>query len=206
MASDRSRLLFTWQGLVDGQDIIKFREESYSVEHESKLPIRDIRFDARRPLRAEYFPVRLVKLSGRGKVDILRQGDAFNRYTLVVRVDDRHIGGAGFYKLAVYATHRPAEDRAVFSVFAEVDRDLGLDVAGFAVRRWSRSPGGEGGLKYAFPLGRPVDPAARYRLRVVRGKGTVRLEMPTADRKWFRILVSDPDPGPSGYILELLPE
>jgi hypothetical protein len=202
---EAANLLFTWEGSVDGRDTLKFRGSECLLEHEAHRPVRQMKFRAVRPIDPTAFPVLIRKEQGRGIIEIIRQGDEFNAFTLVVRVDDQHLGGAGFYKFSAYRDLSRVPERVILSLYAEVDDEAVIEIAGRLVT--PRPLGGRGvlSIKYDFPADRPVRPEDRYELRILRGRGEVALLPPGRSPAAVRILILDKDKGSSAYILELIP-
>ncbi len=198
-------LLFRWEGMVDGRDILKFRGNECLLEHEALRPVQQMKFKAIRPIDPTAFPVWIRKEQGRGNIEIIRQGDEFNAYTLVVRVDDQHFGGAGFYRFSAYRDRSRVPDRVFLSLYAEVDDEAVIEVSGRQVT--PRPLGGSGvlSIKYDFPADRPVLPEDRYELQVLRGRGEVTLLPSGPSAQAVRIRILDKDKGSSISILELIP-
>lgn len=201
--SSAAELLFRWEGMVDGRDTLKFRGSECLLEHEALRPVRQMKFQSFRPIDPTAFPVWIRKEQGRGNIEIIRQGDEFNAYTLVVRVDDQHLGGAGFYRFSAYRDRSRVPDRVILSLYAEVDDEAVIEISGRQVT--PRPLGGHGvlSLKYDFPADRPVFPEERYELRVLRGRGEASLLPPGPSPAAVRIRIQDKDKGSSIYILEL---
>jgi hypothetical protein len=204
-AKPKADRLFTWEGRVDGRDTLKFRNRECLLEHEAHQPVQGMRFQPFRPIDPTAFPVTIVKEQGRGKVEIIRQGDEFNAYTLVVRVDDQHFGGAGFYRFSAYRDLSQVPERVALSLYAKVDDEAIVEISGNRVvpQPW----GGSGVLafKYDCPDGRGVQPGEKYLLRVLRGRGEVELLPPATPSGPLRIRIRDKSKGSSVYVLELLP-
>lgn len=198
-----SDLLFRWEGMVDGRDTLKFRGRECLLEHEAHRPVRQMKFESFRPIDPTAFPVWIRKEQGRGKLEVIRQGDEFNAYTLMVRVDDLHHGGAGFYRFSAYRDRSRVPERAILSLYAEVDDEAVIEVVGRQVT--PRPSGGRGvlSIKYAFPADRPILLGERYDLRILRGRGEVTLLPPGSTPAAVRIRILDKDKGSSIYILEL---
>lgn len=200
-----AQLLFTWEGYVDGRDLLKFRGDSCQVEHIENRPIRDMQFQLYHPLDADCFPVVLVKEAGRGKIKLIRQGDRFNRFTLLVEVDDMPYGKAGFYRFSVYRSQPEVGPKPVFRMYAEVDDEAVFvlrghkvtvtDVSGLETRRF----------RYQFLTPRGIDPRGRYRLEVIQGRGQVLLLPPTPGQEDIRIMIRDKSKGSSVYEVALIP-
>ena len=198
-------LLFRWEGMVDGRDTLKFRGRECLLEHEALRPVQQMKFQSIRPIDPTAFPVSIRKEQGRGNIEIIRQGDEFNAYTLVLRVDDRHFGGAGFYRFSAYRDRSRVPDRVLLSLYAEVDDEAVIEVSGRQVT--PRPFGGSGvlSIKYTFPADRPVLPGEKYDLRILRGRGEVTLLPRGPSIPAVRIRILDKDKGSSIYILELTP-
>lgn len=198
-------LLFTWDGEVDGRDILIFREGRCTLEHEKNLPIRHMRFHSYHPLEAASFPVFLVKQQGRGEVRIIRQGDDLNGYTLLVRVDDLHFGGAGRYRFSAYRTGPATSGEPVFYLYAEVEdaAEYEIDVGRAQVRQLKES--GAGKFKYFFRDERPIPTDRNFDLRIIRGRGTVTLTALPSGRVGVRLRIEDPPAGSAVYELALAP-
>jgi hypothetical protein len=198
-------LLITWEGLVDGLDLIKFHRDQTWVDHQSHRPARDIHCTINEPLAAVYFPVVLVQEEGRGRARIIGQGDSFNAYTLLVEVDDTAFGGAGRYRFSIYAAPEPPPPAPLFQLFAEVDDDIMVSITGnrVSVHKLSGRPTGQ--LKYYFARPEGLDPSGNYVLRVIEGRGTAELLPPEGAPRAVRIRIQDPAKGSAPYQLMLLP-
>jgi hypothetical protein len=83
---------FRWRGRVDGSDHILLRGGEVSINHLQNNPIRDASYDLPQPLPARNLEVRLTKIRGRGKVEILNQPSAWNNYTVTVLIEDTQSG------------------------------------------------------------------------------------------------------------------
>ena len=88
---------FRWRGRVDGSDHIMLRGSQVSVKHLQYNPIRDASYDLSQPLPARNVEVRLNRLRGRGRIEIVNQPAAWNNYTVTVLVDDPD-GGSDSYE------------------------------------------------------------------------------------------------------------
>jgi|GEM_PF-903796 len=200
-----SALLVTWSGQVDGLDLIKFREREWWVEQRSHRPAEDVRCRFHRPLRADDFPVVLFPEQGRGRIRIIRQGDAINAFTLLVEVDDTAFGGTGPYRFSVYANPAPRKAAPAFQLFAEVDDDVVFSIRHDRVTAYKISGQPVGSLKYYFARSGGLDPGTDYVLQVIEGRGTVEL-LPREDEGGeVRIRIQDPAKGSAPYQLALLP-
>lgn len=200
-----ARLLFTWEGLVDGRDLLKFRGDRCLVEHERDRDIQAMRFRSYHPLDPWVFPVIVVRETGRGKLEVIRQGDRWNAFTLVVRVDDLATGGAGRFWFSAYQGKRERGEAPVLSVYAEVDDEARLEIVGAMLR--ARPEGGAGvrDLKYMFRDATGLDPGGAYRLQQVQGRGEAVLAGDGSAGDPYRIVVRDKAAGSSLYVLELYP-
>jgi hypothetical protein len=204
-ARPESALLLTWEGLVDGLDLIKFHQDQTWVNHQSHRPVRDIRCEFREPLAAVHFPVVLHPEEGRGRVRIIRQGDLLNAYTLLVEIDDTAFGGAGRYRFSIYAAPDPPPSPPAFQMFAEVDDDVVVSITGNRLSVYKISGRPMGQLKYYFARPEGLDPAKNYVLRVVEGRGTAELLPREETTREVRIRIQDPAKGSATYQLMLLP-
>jgi hypothetical protein len=200
-----SGLLFTWDGEVDGRDILIFREGRCTLEHERNLPIRHMRFHSYHPLEAASFPVILVKQQGRGEVRIIRQGDDLNGFTLLVRVDDLHFGGAGRYRFSAYRAGSAVSGEPVFYLYAEVEDavEYEIDIGRAQVRQLNESSAGK--FKYFFRDEQPIPMNRNFDLRMIRGRGTVTLTALPPDRTGVRLRIEDQPAGSAVYELALVP-
>lgn len=198
-----ARLLFTWEGLVDGRDLLKFRGDRCLVEHERDRDIQAMRFQSFHPLDPWVFPVIVVRETGRGKLEVIRQGDRWNAFTLVVRVDDLATGGAGRFRFSAYQGKRERGVPPVLSVYAEVDDEARLEIDGATLR--ARPEGGAGvrDLKYMFRDPAGLEPGGAYRLQQVQGRGEAALAGDGSAGNPYRIVIRDKAAGSSLYVLEL---
>jgi hypothetical protein len=200
-----ARLLFTWEGRVDGRDVLKFRGDRCLVEHEQLREIEEMKFRSFHPLDPWVFPVIVVREAGRGKVDIIRQGDRWNGFTLMVRVDDLEVGGADRLR---FSAHQGKAERGVppvLSVYAEVDDETWLEIAGAVLVARPAGVAGVRDLKYVFHDSAGLEAGAAYRLRRIHGRGEAELEGDGSRGRPFRIHVRDKAAGSSVYVLEVYP-
>lgn len=200
-----ARLLFTWEGLVDGRDLLKFRGDRCLVEHERDRAIQAMRFQSFHPLDPWVFPVIIVREAGRGKVEVIRQGDRWNAFTLVVRVDDLATGGTGRFRFSAYQGKRERGVPPVLSIYAEVDDEVRLEIVGAMLR--ARPEGGAGvrDLKYMFRDATGLEPGGAYRLQQIHGRGEAALAGDGSAGDPYRITIHDKAAGSSLYVLELYP-
>ncbi|MBN2431070.1 MAG: hypothetical protein JXQ27_06320 [Acidobacteria bacterium] len=204
-ARPASERLFTWAGRVDGLDLLKFQDQHGWVEHESHRPVEEVRCHFLQPLQAGVFPVVLIPERGRGPVRIIRQGDDYNAFTLLVEVDDTAFGGAGPYRFSVYANPSPRDPDPSFQLFAQVDDDVVVGITGNQVTTYKITGRPVGQLKYYFARPEGLDPATDYGLRIIEGRGTAEL-LPREDpRREVRIRIQDPAKGSAPYQLSLHP-
>ncbi len=93
---DRSRRddgRLSWRGRVD--DVAEIRIQGRDIEYRSRSgqPLRDVRATLRgAPLPRHAVSLALDVDRGRGQVMVVQQPNAYNRYTLVLRVVDRRAG------------------------------------------------------------------------------------------------------------------
>ena len=173
-------LIFTWEGVVDGIDWLKFHGDRYWIEHVAHLPIRQIKFDLDRSLDASVFPVLLVKERGRGEISIIRQGEALNGYTLIVEVNDGFPAGADTYRFSVYHDRlTPDSTRRIFQLNAVVDETTTVTIQGekVIVETLSGEPVSE--MKYFFERGEQLASRQRYELLILWAEGQAELEQRT---------------------------
>jgi hypothetical protein len=88
---------FRWRGRVDGSDHILLRGSEVSINHLQYNPIKDASYDLTQPLPARNLELRLNKIRGRGKVEILNQPSAWNNYTATILIEDTQ-GGDDYYE------------------------------------------------------------------------------------------------------------
>jgi hypothetical protein len=81
-----------WRGRVDGSDHIILRGSQVSIKHLQYGQIRDSSYDLSQPLPSRNLDLRLNKLRGRGRVEIVNQPAAWNNYTATILVDDPDAG------------------------------------------------------------------------------------------------------------------
>ena len=91
----------TWEGVVDGSDLIRIRANELSIQHLSARPIRDSSFNFSAPLPSANVPVFLTKMRGRGDVTLVEAPSAWNNYTATVRIDDPE-GGTDSYAFRLH--------------------------------------------------------------------------------------------------------
>ncbi|HMV52016.1 MAG TPA: hypothetical protein PLD20_15230 [Blastocatellia bacterium] len=90
----------SWQGRVDGRDLIYIRGNQLWVDHRDGQAIRETDFRFFRPLPNRQTSVTVRKISGRGSVRLLEQPSPYNNYTAVIQIEDRD-GGSDRYQLEI---------------------------------------------------------------------------------------------------------
>jgi hypothetical protein len=88
---------FRWQGQVDGSDYIRLQGSRVNIQHLEANPIQNDRFSLPEPLPRADLDVNLMRLQGRGRVELVQQPSAANNYTAVVLIDDPE-EGSDFYE------------------------------------------------------------------------------------------------------------
>jgi hypothetical protein len=91
---------FRWQGRVDGSDHIILQGDTVSIRHLQNNPITGATYELSGPLPGVAATLRLNKLQGRGRVEIVNQPAAWNGYSCTVLVDDPD-GGADLYRFEI---------------------------------------------------------------------------------------------------------
>ncbi len=90
-----------WEGRVDGRVRVRVEGDRAEVEVVSGAPVEGARYTAFRPLPAEDLPqLRVRRLRGRGRVQVIEYPSARNGYQLVFEIDDPQ-GGAADYQVEV---------------------------------------------------------------------------------------------------------
>jgi len=97
--SERGRVSgrFRWEGRVDGNDELTLRGDRVSIRHLANNPITDDGYDFVEPLPRRPVNVRLTKLAGRGRVDIVEQPSGRNGWSVKVLIEDPE-GGSDVYR------------------------------------------------------------------------------------------------------------
>ncbi len=88
---------FRWKGKVDGSDWIMLRGDAVTIRHLTDRPIKESSYELPSPLPCEQLTVRLNKLRGRGRVEIIQQPGLFNDCTVIVLLEDPK-GGDDWYE------------------------------------------------------------------------------------------------------------
>jgi hypothetical protein len=89
--------LLRWRGRVDGTEHVILRGNQVTIRHLAHLPVTNTSHDLSAPLPSRAVSVRVHKVRGRGRVELLQQPSSFNRYSATVLVDDID-AGADFYE------------------------------------------------------------------------------------------------------------
>jgi hypothetical protein len=90
----------SWRGRVDGEIEIEIRGSSVRERHLSGQPPFGVRTNSGWSLPRRDVNVRVEKLRGRGRVEVVEQPSARNGYVAVIRINDSQ-GGADDYELEV---------------------------------------------------------------------------------------------------------
>ncbi|HEX9005112.1 MAG TPA: hypothetical protein VGB07_34700 [Blastocatellia bacterium] len=99
-AMPRNSEYVTWRGRVDGETVIRFRNNQALSQTVSGQGAFNERFQFTAPLPSRPVNVNLINSEGRGQVVILEQPSRANNFTVSVRVFDRE-SGAGNYVFAL---------------------------------------------------------------------------------------------------------
>jgi hypothetical protein len=83
---------FRWRGRVDGSDYIMLQGNQVTIRHIEFQSIRDASHELSSPLPQQPVQAQLKKLRGRGTVEIVRQPNAANNYTLTLLIEDQPSG------------------------------------------------------------------------------------------------------------------
>jgi hypothetical protein len=84
--------IFRWRGRVDGSDQIVVKGNRVEIQHLRFNPIRDASYDLPQPIPARNLELRLRKIQGRGRVEIVNQPNSWNDYSVTVLVEDADPG------------------------------------------------------------------------------------------------------------------
>ena len=84
--------LFRWRGRVDGSDQIVLKGDRVSIQHLRFNPIRDASYDFSQPIPARNVDLRLTKIRGRGRIEIVNQPTTWNDYTVTILLEDADPG------------------------------------------------------------------------------------------------------------------
>jgi hypothetical protein len=98
-AQDRAQ--FTWQGEVDGIDILYLQADRLNVQVKEGAPVARQQYHFYDKLPDSRQVARLEVREGRGFVHIIDQPRIENHYTLAVSIEDRQTGSS-FYSIALY--------------------------------------------------------------------------------------------------------
>jgi len=198
-------LLFTWEGQVDGQDLLKFQNDRCWIEHRRHLPITNMNFTIVRHLDEQSFPVILSKDNGRGKIKIIRQGDTLNAFTLLVEIDDLMYGGAGWYRFSVYKQAAQNTPQPVFYLYADVDDDVVIVLDRDSAKIHKVSGQKTKQFKYFFSDPENLDLSLTFQVKIIEGRGEVELLPREADVEEIKIRIVDSAKGSAIYQLALVP-
>jgi hypothetical protein len=94
-----TKLIFYWEGVVDGVEHVEIRGTAATLRHLAFQPARDV-------ISRSYLPITLnqdwqyevIKEIGRGDVTILEQPSPQNNFSLIVEVNDGRAPGAARYR------------------------------------------------------------------------------------------------------------
>jgi len=96
----------SWQGSIDGRDIVKVKRGSYSIEHLAADPMGNIHFTWHNDLPSDQPCIIVVKpLEVRGTVYVMDQPSAENQQTITLYLEDP-APGPSVFKFEVYAINR----------------------------------------------------------------------------------------------------
>jgi hypothetical protein len=86
-----------WRGRVDGSDYVYLSGNRVTIRHIEAGEIQDSSHDLGSPLPARAVDVRLNRIRGRGRVELVQQPSASNNYTAGVLIEDS-AAGADLYE------------------------------------------------------------------------------------------------------------
>lgn len=179
------RLLFTWEGDVDGRDLLRFQADRCLVEHEKNRPLKNVRFESYQYLEPEFFPVTVRKELGRGTVTLIAQGNELNRFTVLVRVDDMHFGEAGRYRFSAWSGGPPHPPEPEFTLSAGLAGDRTFVITPRWFARMFPAAGPASDVRYYFKDPAGLSPEGEYYATLIRGWGQVNLKKPEGKgRDW----------------------
>jgi hypothetical protein len=89
--------VFRWRGRVDGSDYIYLSGNRVTTRHLAAGRIEDSSYDLGSALPRRSVDLRLNRIQGRGRVELVQQPSASNNYTAAVLIEDS-AAGADFYE------------------------------------------------------------------------------------------------------------
>jgi hypothetical protein len=205
-AQDRAQ--FTWQGEVDGIDILYLHANQLTVQIKDGAPVTRQQYHFYAALPDSHQDARLEVREGRGFVHIIDQPSIENHYTLAVSVEDRQ-PGSSFYSIALYwdATGQAFErggrtDRLVWG--GRVDEEAIISCQDKTCT--SRSDHGAPVASEHFKFSRPLPHRqVEVSLEDIESRGEIRLlEQPSESNNYTaRVSIRDPRPGFGEYSFTL---
>jgi hypothetical protein len=152
------RTLFVWTGTVDREAVIVMRGAFLETQGDGFDGFRDAQFRVTDALPRVAGRVRVEREDGRGDVEVIQQPDAFNGFTMRVRVRDPR-SGADRYRL-VASWDGPREDDR--GEWRDNDRDDGNDRNRGRGWGWAWGRGRDAG---ALRFSAEIDDVAEIRIR-----------------------------------------
>jgi hypothetical protein len=90
----------SWRGRVDGEIDLEIRGSVARVRHLSGQAPNGVRADFGVALPRRDVSIRVERLRGRGRVEVIQQPSSSNGFTAVIRINDS-AGGADDYEIEV---------------------------------------------------------------------------------------------------------
>ena len=205
-AQDRPQ--FTWQGEVDGIDILYLHANQLTVQIKDGAPVARQQYHFNAALPDSHQDARLEVREGRGFVHIVDQPRIENHYTLGISIEDRQ-PGSSFYSIALYwdASNQALErrvraDRLVWSGRVDEEAIISCQDKTCSSRADLGSPVAGEHFKFSRPLPhRDVE----VTLEDIESRGEIQLlEQPSESNNYtVRVSIRDPRPGFGEYSFTL---
>ncbi len=205
-AQDRPQ--FTWQGEVDGIDILYLHANQLTVQIKDGGPVARQQYHFNGALPDSHQDARLEVREGRGFVHIIDQPTIENHYTLAISIEDRQ-PGSSFYSIALYwdASDQAFErggrtDRLVWG--GRVDEEAIISCQDKICS--SRSDHGAPVAGEHFKFSRPLPHReVEVTLEDIESRGEIRLLQQPSESNHYtaRVSIRDPLPGFGEYSFTL---
>jgi hypothetical protein len=199
---------FTWQGEVDGVDVLYLHADRLNVQVKEGAPVARQQYHFYDRLPESRQDTRLEVREGRGFVHIIDQPRIENQYTLAVSVEDRQ-PGSSFYSIALYwdASNQAFErgnktDKLVWSGRVDEQAIISCQDKTCTSKADRGAPVAEERFKFSRPLPhRDVE----VTLDDHAGRGDIRLVEQPRERNNYtaRVSIRDPQNGSGEYSFTL---
>lgn len=199
----------TWTGRVDGTARVTVRGRNASVrEIQTGVPVDNVSYDFFEDLPRRPVNVRLNVVDGRGRVAVVSQPSASNRYTAEIEISDP-LSGSDFYTFELDWTEGGSERPPVggggqMTWEGNVDATVQITLRGRDASVRTLSGRNPTGVRYNFNDALPRRPV-NVSVRQIEGRGNVRvIQQPSRLNGFSAIIeVNDPRGGDDRYAFEV---